>query len=584
MFKHSLFYLLCCITLLSACRQAKEVTAETHPGSVSAYNKNTSKHEKEKQDRDFFDAEIARLTGQYKQSLQLYKKFVEAYPNNATAHYVLARLYFQQNMNSEAEKYAKKACTLDPDNSYFRELYTQTLMYQNKYKEADAQYELLVKSNPENPDYLFRMAIYDMRHNRYDKALNGLTEYEKLTGFNEDITLQKKNLYQKQKKYKEALSELRKLQTNDPHNVEYVIMETDIFEEMKAKDSIEQVYQRIEKNYSDEPLAVVALAQHAIEKKDTLRYQQYMKDVIKNKNLSTETKIALILPSLKTIDTDSLKEKERLAEITQSLYDEDPTSKEALILYADVLYYSGKNETALKLYKQYIQLDSNKLNPYLQVMSLSFDMQQYDSTIRYGRIGYKLFEKNALPYFYTGIAFSQLKQTDSCIHYLNQALLYADEQRSLVVQILSSLGDAYNTKKVFASSDSCFQRALKLSSDDAGILNNYAYYLSVRKERLEDAERMSKRSLELQPDSKSFLDTYGWILYQQGKYDDARVYIEKAIKASGENDATLYEHLGDVYYKLKNNEQALYYWKQAQSKGEASESLLKKINTQHLDE
>lgn len=54
---------------------------------------------------------------------------------------------------------------------------------------------------------------------------------------------------------------------------------------------------------------------------------------------------------------------------------------------------------------------------------------------------------------------------------------------------------------------------------------------------------MSKKSLVLQPDSKSFLDTYGWILFQQGKYAEAKTYIEKAIKAGGEEDGTLFEHL-----------------------------------------
>ena len=126
------------------------------------------------------------------------KNFVETYPSNATAHYLLARLYFQQNMNKEAESHAKKACELEETNVYFRELYTQTLLYQNKFKEADAQYELLIKSNPGNPDYLYRMAMYDIRNQRYDKALIALQEYEKLTGYNDEIVQQRKNLYVKQ--------------------------------------------------------------------------------------------------------------------------------------------------------------------------------------------------------------------------------------------------------------------------------------------------------------------------------------------------------------------------------------------------
>jgi tetratricopeptide (TPR) repeat protein len=81
----------------------------------------------------------------------------------------------------------------------------------------------------------------------------------------------------------------------------------------------------------------------------------------------------------------------------------------------------------------------------------------------------------------------------------------------------------------------------------------------------------------LQPSSKSFLDTYGWILFQQGNYKGALEFIQKAIDANGENDGTLFEHLGDTYSKLGNAEKAIENWKKAKEKGESSPVLLKKI-------
>ena len=128
------------------------------------------------------------------------------------------------------------------------------------------------------------------------------------------------------------------------------------------------------------------------------------------------------------------------------------------------------------------------------------------------------------------------------------------------------------------------EKALKILPDDATTLNNYAYYLSLRKNKLDKAEKMSKKSLQLQPDSKSFLDTYGWILYQQGKYTEAKDYIEKAIKAGGQEDGTLYEHLGDIYYKLNEVDKAKENWKKAKEKGEDSPLLNKKMNEGKLYE
>jgi Tfp pilus assembly protein PilF len=103
--------------------------------------------------------------------------------------------------------------------------------------------------------------------------------------------------------------------------------------------------------------------------------------------------------------------------------------------------------------------------------------------------------------------------------------------------------------------------------------------------RLEEAEKMSKRSLELRPDEGTFLDTYGWILYRMGKFEKAKEYIEKAISlAKGEADGTLYEHLGDVYYKLNNVDKAVENWKKAQGKETDNPELDKKIKDKKLYE
>ncbi|MFA6059781.1 MAG: tetratricopeptide repeat protein, partial [Taibaiella sp.] len=137
----------------------------------------------------------------------------------------------------------------------------------------------------------------------------------------------------------------------------------------------------------------------------------------------------------------------------------------------------------------------------------------------------------------------------------------------------------------FASSDSCYRAALNLQPDNATALNNFSYYLSVRGENLEEAARMSEKSLKLRPNEATFLDTYGWILYKQGKFKEAKIYIQKAIELSPNNgDPTLWEHLGDIEYKLGNKKQALEHWKAAQGKGELSVTLQQKINEQKLND
>jgi Tfp pilus assembly protein PilF len=139
------------------------------------------------------------------------------------------------------------------------------------------------------------------------------------------------------------------------------------------------------------------------------------------------------------------------------------------------------------------------------------------------------------------------------------------------------LGDAYNALKDFPNSERNYDEALLLDPKNEYVLNNFAYYLSLRKDKLEKAEKMSKLTLDLQPENINYLDTYAWILFQQGKYEDAKIYLQKAVSIGTDKSAVVFEHYGDVLFKLNDTTEAIKYWELANSKGGASEMIGKKL-------
>jgi tetratricopeptide (TPR) repeat protein len=88
---------------------------------------------------------------------------------------------------------------------------------------------------------------------------------------------------------------------------------------------------------------------------------------------------------------------------------------------------------------------------------------------------------------------------------------------------------------------------------------------------------MASKAVSLEPESPSYLDTYGWILYKRGKLDKARDYLEKALDKGGSNDDIILEHYGDILYKSGYTEKALSYWKKAKEAGKGTDLLDKKI-------
>ena len=120
----------------------------------------------------------------------------------------------------------------------------------------------------------------------------------------------------------------------------------------------------------------------------------------------------------------------------------------------------------------------------------------------------------------------------------------------------------------FAAYDS----SLVYKNDNISCLNNYAYFLSLTNERLDEAEDMSYRTVVLEPRNPIYLDTYAWILFQKGKYTEARVYInraadpslpdEKILENEGINGNIL-EHAGDIHACCGDMELAMRFWKLA---------------------
>ena len=143
------------------------------------------------------------------------------------------------------------------------------------------------------------------------------------------------------------------------------------------------------------------------------------------------------------------------------------------------------------------------------------------------------------------------------------------------------LGDAYNGLKEYSLSDKAYEDALTADPNNSLILNNYSYYLAIRKENLDKAEKMSALLIKNNPTNASFLDTYAWVLFMKSNYREAKKVIEKAI--AGEATATHFEHYGDILFQLNDVNEAVAQWQKARAlRGNNNEQLDKKIENRKL--
>ena len=152
------------------------------------------------------------------------------------------------------------------------------------------------------------------------------------------------------------------------------------------------------------------------------------------------------------------------------------------------------------------------------------------------------------------------------------------------MEFYSSLADIYHTLNEHNLSDTFYEKALSIKPNNAIVLNNYAYYLSLRKVNLEKAKKMSLLSNNLDSTNSTYQDTYAWVLYSLNDFEGALKWILKSLKNGSDNSAVVVEHYGDILFKIGKINEAYEQWVKASQIGEGSRLLSKKIENKKLYE
>jgi len=94
--------------------------------------------------------------------------------------------------------------------------------------------------------------------------------------------------------------------------------------------------------------------------------------------------------------------------------------------------------------------------------------------------------------------------------------------------------------------------------------------------KLEEARELIEKAVKLEPKNPAYLDSLGWVQFKLGQSKEGLENILKAAEFSKEPDATIYDHLGDIYAALNQSDKARDAWQKSLSL-EASEAVQKKL-------
>lgn len=519
----------------------------------------------------FTEATRFYLFGNYVQAVTLYKECLKIRPQSSAARYQLSKVYLSAGNISLARENAKIACRLSVDNKWYYQQLGDIFQMEQKYDSALIVYTHILTINPGDPNIMFMLANLDEKLKKFDDALTYLDLIEKQEGISKEVTLLKYRIYENNNQPDLAIRTLKLASgiSGDDFSVSGMIAE--YYRRHNQIDSASFYYSKIYPEYKSEPVVVFSYADFLLDRglKDSAR--NVLVHIISDSSVNLMTKASFFYSVLR--DQDQLiKNMPILDSVTETLYSLYKSDVRVLSIYSDVQIRLRNFEKASKALSIVTRQDPSNYAAIEQLVYAFNAMGKTDSVLLYTGKALQQFKERPLLYLFNGSAQYQKGAWENAVNSLKNGLAYAQDS-TLKIEFFSLLAECYQNLGRFSESEEAFNNALKLDPDNSGILNNYAYYLSLREKDLKEAEKMSRRTISEEPDNSTYLDTYAWILFKMGKNRKALKYINNAVvKSNGKNEEIL-KHSAEIHIKLHMYAEAVQYLKEILKSSDPEESI-----------
>lgn len=523
------------------------------------------------------------------------EKLVKAWqidPTNAAVNYKLAETSAKLNQLPEALAYGKAAVRLEPKNRFYYLLLAQLYTGQQQYEDAAEVYAGLLREVPDSEKYLFPLADLYILTSRYDQALEALGRAEKKFGVVEETALKKQQIYLKRHDLPKAVAEGEALIAANPLEVRYILGLAALLATNNDPGKAQEQVDRALRLAPDHPQALLLHADLRRRFDDAATAEQDVRRAFRSPDLDIDDRVRILVEYIKRLPpaetTPNPSDEQRQArqtalDLAALTVQTNPREAKAYAVSGDLQTLSGLKEEARASYLHAVRLDNSKFKIWQQIVLLDAELNQTDSLLRHSDRALALFPNQPLLYFYNGTALLVKKNYAKAARALEYGRKLVPDEPELRRQFDAQLGDVYEYLKQYDKSATAYEAVLAADPDNAAVLNNYAYYLSLRGQQLEKARVMSEHLVKLHPTTSNYLDTHAWVLYKLGQYEAARGFLEQALKDNPDPDVL--EHYGDVLWRLGRPEEAVQQWQRArQLQREPSDTLERKIHDKNLYE
>ena len=532
-------------------------------------------------DRFFMEAMMHREKGESDAAFELFRHCTEIDSTKAEAYFFLSQYYEDLKDKEQALRLLERAAKLEPTNLTFIEPLASLYFNNERYADAIAAIEKVLELDKEREDLLMILIrLYD-QENQLDKAISAAARLEEVEGKSERLTYIKSDLYTRLGKQQAAINETKALADQYPSDLNYRCLHADILYRNGQAQEGEKMFEEILQEDPENIRAMMSLKEIYTEKDDTIRLDSITRTLLTLPQTDEDLKCLLMKGEIR-------KNEKRGGDSTAVLNlfrlatSQKQEGCDLLLLYASYMEMKEMPKDSIKpLLKQVLGVSPDNVPARLRLLLYAWERNDMDQAVSLCKDG-NLYTPEYLGfYYYQGMAFYRMDKYDEALDILQKGKDFINDETDteLAANFYEMMAELYHKKGLNSQAYAAYDSCLQWKSDDAGCLNNYAYYLCLDGIELDKAEKMSRKSIDLDPKNANNLDTYAWILFCQGRHSEARIYIEQALQNDSTNSVVLLEHAGDIYACCNDIGKALEYWKKAaaQQTAKKNKTLFRKI-------
>lgn len=541
-------------------------------------------------DSFFMGALQSKLSGDYNGAFETLKTCRTLDPNNASVLYEMALLLANTGNQAYAADFARQAVELDTTNNfYYVDLAYRESVLADSVENAIPFLDKLISLRPDDkPSYYLQKVTLLRSLKRYDEALatiNLIKTEDKSIMI--DAELSRASVYEETGKYRKERKIFRSLISQYP-SVAKINFEFSRY--FYKRQNIDEAIEYCEKasNLPDGNTYRFILSDLYLNQKMDSLYAKTSLKAYADRDIDLQSKLAKLYDVLNRPDK-MMYDANWNAYFTQvftSLQGEYPESPELCALTENFYKNTGKIDKGVETLLRFV---SNYPGSEYIWRNILFHFQvnagvTADSLCYYSKRAVEDLPEN--PFFH--LIYGQALQvadrySESLVEYEKAYKMYdanrTQEDAQNRMFSLHGMAQCYTNLGRQSSAFGVYELILEENPNDATALNNFAYNLAKSGQELEKAEKMSMRSLKIEPLNATFLDTYAFILFKEERYQEALFVMERCVDQSGSNiNSEELDHYGDILKALGKTDEAAKVWKQALEADPDNMTIKKKLD------